>query len=200
MSKLGKVLALGIIIISVLTIKSLLSHEPYQGSITDPLQTNLITARMVTVNGEDGDVELSLLAEYSLKGVIKSKRKYSDYPARVSTYDFALAWGDLNKKEIDEHISYSQSSRWYFYRYKKDLPVSREYIANHSSNVHLIAADKTVLSKIKGAKENDYVWLKGYLVNVNFKDKPWNTSLTREDTGNGACEIMYVTDFIIMND
>lgn len=198
MSKLGKALALGIIIISVLTIKSLLSHEPYQGSIPDPLQTNLITARTVTVNGEDGDVELSLLAEYSLKGVIKSKRKYSDYPARVSTYDFALAWGDLNKKEIDEHISYSQSSRWYFYRYKKDLPVSREYIAKHSSNVHLIAADKKVLSKIKGAGDNDYVWLKGYLVNVNFKDKPWNTSLTREDTGNGACEIMYVTDFITL--
>lgn len=199
MSRLGKALTVGIIIVCILILHSLLSHEPYQGNIPDPVQTNLFNNRTVTVNGESGDVELSLLAEYSLKGVIKSKKKYGDYPSQVSKYDYALAWGDLNKREIDEHISYSQSGRWYFYHYSKKLPVSMKYIASHSANVHLIAADNKVLSMIKKAGENDYVQLTGYLVNVNFKDNPWRTSLTREDTGNGACEIMYVMDLKTMD-
>ena len=32
------------------------------------------------------------------------------------------------------------------------------------------------------------------LVNVNFDNGTWKSSLTRIDTGNGACEIMYVTE------
>lgn len=199
MSRFGKILSICIIIIFYFTIQSLLPHKPYQGSILDPVQTNLFNPRTVIVQGESGDVELSILAEYSLKGVIKSKKKYRDFPSQVSKYDYAIAWGDLNKQEIAEHISYSQSGRWYYYRYAQDIPVSREYIAGHSANVHLIAADHDVLKKISQAAKNDYVWLKGYLVNVNFKDDLWQTSLTRDDTGNGACEIMYVTDLAVID-
>ena len=34
----------------------------------------------------------------------------------------------------------------------------------------------------------------GYLVEANFPGaaKPWRSSLVRDDTGDGACELMYV--------
>ena len=117
----------------------------------------------------------------------------------MSVYDFALAWGDLNKKEIDQHIKYSQSGRWYRYRFPYDSPVSGQYIANHSANVHLIHKNEEILKKLKRSRKNHYVRLEGYLVSVNFQNAPWRSSLSRTDTGNGACEIMYVTNVKIIN-
>lgn len=197
MSRFHKFLLIGYVIAAVLLVSSLIAAEPYQGYIPDPVQTNLAEAGTITVAGEEGDVELSLLAEYAIEGVVKSKKKYSDYPAQVARYDFALAWGDLNKEEIDEYIKYSQSGRWCHYRYSLECPVNQEYISSHSANVHLIHKDEDILNKIKRVRKNEYVQLKGYLVNVNFKDGPWKSSLTRTDTGNGACEIMYVTNIAV---
>ncbi|MGE5397012.1 MAG: hypothetical protein ACM3MK_05685 [Chitinophagales bacterium] len=194
MSKLEKLLVVIGLIVTVLFAHSLLSREPYQGNIADPVQQNLTNVQIINTPGEDGDVQISLLAEYNIEAVVKGKRKYSDYPSQVSKYDFALAWGDLNEKEIDKNIKYSQSGRWYYYRYSDDTPVSGEYIANHSANVHLIHKDKDILNEIKKIRVNEHVRLQGYLVSVNFKNGPWKSSLSRTDTGNGSCEIMYVTD------
>ncbi len=198
MSKFGKLLLIGYVIIAILFVNALISVQPYQGNIAEPVQINLAEVETITIPGEAGDVELSLLAEYEIGGVLKGKKKYSDYPSQVSKYDIALAWGDLNKEEIDEHISYSQSGRWYYYRHSRDKLVSESYIANHSANMHLIHKDKAVLNKIKRIRENQYVRLEGYLVNVNFKDGPWKTSLFRTDTGDGACEIIYVTNVTLI--
>jgi len=138
-------------------------------------------------------VNATLLAEYTIEAVVKGKKKYSDYPSQISSYDFILAWGDLNRKDVGKYIRYSQSGRWYYFRYFQGLPVSVDYIGNHSANVHIIHQDKDVLNEIKSIGKGEHVILHGYLVNVNFKDGPWKSSLSRSDAGNGACEIMYVT-------
>jgi hypothetical protein len=39
---------------------------------------------------------------------------------------------------------------------------------------------------------NDLVELEGYLVYVKGDNFTWNSSLTRNDTGDGACEVLYV--------
>lgn len=193
MSKLEKLVIASIVLILIAIGNILLTPTPYQGAIVDPIQVNLVEEEIVYASYEDEDIPIVLLAEYTIEGVIKSKKEYSDYSSRVAKYDFALAWGDLNLKEIDEHLKYSQSGRWYYYVYDKDISVSGKYIAEHSANVHLIHQDSSVLKKIKKLKTDDHIRLKGYLVRVNFDDGPWESSLTRKDTGDGACEIMYVT-------
>jgi hypothetical protein len=59
--------------------------------------------------------------------------------------------------------------------------------------VHLIHSDKSILREIQSIGKGDHIKLDGYLVRVNFPNGPWTSSLTRNDTGNGACEILYVT-------
>ena len=54
------------------------------------------------------------------------------------------------------------------------------------------------LSKaVKGLKEGDAVELAGHLVDVAATKKTqnywWNSSMTTEDRGDGACEIIYLT-------
>lgn len=193
MSRLEKLIIACIVLVLFLFGRSLMLDAQYQGFIVDPVQINLPKDEVVLIPGKEGEVKATLVAEYTVEAVVKGKKKYSDYPSQISSYDFILAWGELNQKEASKCIKYSQSGRWYYYRYFKGLPVSVEYIGSHSANVHIIHKDEEVFNKIKKIDKGDHVILHGYLVNVNFKDGWWNSSLSRNDTGNGACEIMYVT-------
>lgn len=199
MSRLEKITILGIIIVVLLFGKSLIPEGNHIGELPDPVQIKLNEPKTISITGQSGDVDITLLAEYTIEAVVKSKKKYnSDYPSQVSSYDLALAWGNLNKEEIDKNIKYSQRSRWYFYRYTNDNLVGQDYISKHSTNVHIIHKDDSVLKELKSMRENDRVKLEGYLVNVNFSNGPWKSSLTRSDTGNGSCEIMYVINVDII--
>lgn len=193
---LAVVLVVPLVIVAMLW----LSKEPYTGFIADPVQSNLGAAETVLIKGDRGDVALSLLARYSIEAVVKSKNHQSDYAAQISKYDLALAWGTLNDPVIDSHISYGQNGRFYFYQWSPGTTVSPAYIASHSANVHLIHSSGNILRDIKGIGEDDHIRLEGFLVNANFKDGAWKTSLTRNDTGNGSCEILYVTDVEILDE
>ncbi len=171
-----------------------LGSDPYTGYIADPVQVGLDGGENIQVLGDEGFVSVTLLAKYSVEAVVKSKNHLSDYASQVSKYDLALAWGELNYKNIDDYISYGQGTRCYTYHWSEGLPVTPAYIATHSANTHLIHSNKDVLKKIKSISKGDHIKLEGYLVCVNFPYGPWRSSLTRNDTGNGACEIMYVTD------
>ena len=72
-------------------------------------------------------------------------------------------------------------------------------ISEYFSNNHLIPSDKKIENQIKSIKENDFVKIDGYLVNVYCKKSNgsyfyWNSSTSRSDSGNGACEVIYVTN------
>jgi hypothetical protein len=194
MSKLEKILITCIVVGLFIIGNTVLNPIIYEGNIPDPVQTILKEPETVYILADEVNIPIVLLAEYTVEGVIKSKKKYNDYPSRIAQYDVALAWGSLNEKEIDSHINYSQRGRWYYYSYDRNVSVSSSYIAEHSANMHLINQDPLVLKKIENINVNDHIKLIGYLVNVNFDNGTWGSSLTRTDTGNGACEIMYVTD------
>ena len=183
----------------VLLVYTLWPSEPYTLYIADPVQRGLDGSQAINILGDEGYVSLSLLASYDIEAVVKSTNRLRDYPAQVSRYDFVLAWGDLNREDIDDTISYAQGMRFYTYRWSADAPVSPAYIGSHSANVHIIHSDQNILKKVRGIRKNDHIRLQGYLVQVNFPDGPWRSSLTRTDSGNGACEIMYVTGVQVLN-
>lgn len=58
--------------------------------------------------------------------------------------------------------------------------------------MHLVPANPSVASQMKKIKD-DLVYLKGSLIEIQASDGwRWKSSLSREDTGNGACELMKV--------
>ena len=63
----------------------------------------------------------------------------------------------------------------------------------HSGNMHLIPADPGVESDLDAVREGELVRLSGYLVDARGPQGfTWNTSLSRDDTGGGSCELFYV--------
>jgi hypothetical protein len=145
--------------------------------------------------------EVRPLARYSIKArVLSRKRYFFDDTADISPLDLALGWGNMSDSAVLNHISVSQSGRWYEYYYQPDCPASPKAIATQSANVHCLPADSSVWKDLRNLRVNSFVELKGFLVEVQ-KDgaPPWTSSLVRDDQGAGACEILWVTDVRELN-
>lgn len=61
--------------------------------------------------------------------------------------------------------------------------------------MHMIPATPAVAERLADLDEGRRVRLTGWLVDIETTDGyRWSTSLRRDDSGNGACEIVYVCD------
>lgn len=163
----------------------------------EPVQILCENVKPIIKQIKNGKYTLFPQANYKFSGIVTSKEPYwYGWAGKVAPIDLALAWGKLAEPEISRLIKYSQGNRWYYYEYKTGCPVDNLYIMTHSANNHIIPADDNVLKAVKSIKRKEKVVLEGYLVNVKGKYKGeefwWNTSLSRTDTGDGACEIFYV--------
>lgn len=118
--------------------------------------------------------------------------------AQLSPVDLALGWGPMARDEVIKDIRVRQSGRFYFWRVDT-FPIPRREIETNSANMHFIPATETVASVLKSVRAGDTVRFKGYLVRVEADDGwRWVSSTTRNDTGNGACEIVLIDDLQIL--
>jgi len=171
-------------------------NQPYSGPshLDDPIQVAIDEESVSYIDDDGNIINISLFASYQgFFGVQGVKRYITDGAASVSPRDFILSWGDLNQVDVDKDISYSQSGRWYYYRYSPESTVSGDYIGTHSANTHIIPENEEIEKLIKKVRENDLIYMEGFLADVHFQNGDWSSSETRTDTGNGACEIFYVT-------
>jgi hypothetical protein len=59
--------------------------------------------------------------------------------------------------------------------------------------MHMIPATPLIERRLTALRPNDVVRLRGYLVEAEAPDGwRWRSSLSREDTGAGACEVVWV--------
>ena len=115
-----------------------------------------------------------------------------DEPAETPRLDLALGWGRMSDARVLADIDITQSGRWYRWR-TDDFPIPRREIETHSANMHLIPANDRVEDELDDIDAGQIVELRGYLVGVEADDGwRWISSLSREDTGASACELVYV--------
>ena len=115
-------------------------------------------------------------------------------PAALIPEDLALAWGPILAPPYKGRISYSQYSRFFFWR-TSDGSLDRGTIVSHAANVHVIPASPRLRTAVRCVSEGDDVRLEGWLVDVDGVSDPafrWGTSTTREDEGPGSCETVYL--------
>ena len=136
------------------------------------------------------------LAGYEGQFRVLSRENYrSGREAEISPVDFALGWGTMADPAVYKQLSIRQSNRWYYWRYENQPPIPRHEIEIQSANTHLIPANTAVAKQLAEIDQDDLIYLKGHLVEVKAGDGwTWRSSLSREDTGNGACELMLVEE------
>jgi hypothetical protein len=171
-----------------------ITHEPGIIAPQSPVQLNVTDAKRFKYK----EFKITPLAKFSIEArILSRKRYYFGRAAKLVPVDLALGWGAMSDESVLKSIKISQSNRFYFW-FVKRFPIPKQEIITHSSNMHLIPANSEIRSKIKQARKGSLVKFSGYLVKVVCDDGwHWNSSLRRDDVGNGACELVWVEEFEI---
>ena len=170
-------------------------HPAGQIAPHPPLQFSVRNVRTL----QHGDYRLTPLAGFDISARVLAKEDY--YLGResdLSPTDLAMGWSIMSDSQILKEIEISQSGRWYRWR-TNQLPAPQRDIERSSANMHIIPAEDGVAKQLERVRQGDLVRVEGYLVRVDAADGwHWVSSLTREDVGHGACELIYAQRLTIL--
>lgn len=154
-----------------------------------PVQQTLQAPATIT----RGEFTLTPLASFAVEARLLSRLAYSDEGSALAPLDFALGWGRMSDTAVIEQLDVSQGSRFFTYRWEQQPPIPQQEIVVSATNVHLIPADAAVEAALKRLRVGQVIELKGVLVEARREDGwYWRSSLSRGDSGNGACELLLV--------
>ncbi len=140
------------------------------------------------------------VASYEIHGLVVSHNNISAFTdiyhdkSSVDIKDLCLIWGENIQSSNYLNLKF-WSEPWSCHYFTKSEVVFENFFPDKLSNNHLLSTDSSVRKTIQSIKIGDQVYLSGQLINYYQKDTPSfirKTSLTRKDTGNGACEVFLV--------
>jgi hypothetical protein len=142
---------------------------------------------------ELNDFHLEAQAAYDITARVLSVERYRmDGGANLAPIDFAVGWGPMSDSAVLEHFKVTQGAR-FFTIYPDEEAIDLATALQSSANMHIIPANSLVMRQLKKARSGSLVHLQGFLVNASTDEGfTWHSSLTRNDTGDGACELFYV--------
>jgi len=157
----------------------------------------------VTFNGVNYRVEPQY--DYDLHGLIVSYRHH-DGDSRMhrrandhlNMLDVCVVWGD---NAAGDHIRKLNFWNGIFTCNveTRDLDAWNQFRMNQLSNNHLLSDDDYVREQVMGIRVGDQIRVQGWLASYsNETGSKRGTSTTREDTGDGACETIFIDRFEIV--
>jgi len=173
-----------------------------KSSFRDPIQFKT-TKRPFSFfyRGETYDIEP--VANYELWGLVVTKNNINSWAdimhtdASVDIKDICVIWGENVAGSDYQKVNFSSGDFTCYFQY----PYMTVFDHNKISNNHLLSDNLNVREKIRNAKIGDQIHVKGMLVNYSPRSNPkWRrvSSTIRTDTGNGACEVLFVNEFDIL--
>lgn len=163
-----------------------------------PNQTNIQQNGVSAAEFKHNGYTIKPLQNIELTARVLSTEHYAfDREADLAKVDLALGWGPMSDDAILKQIDISQSNRFYYW-HVESFPIPREEIESNSANMHMVAANQQIEKTLKNIKPGQSVKISGYLIEARANDGwHWKSSLSRHDTGAGACELVYVNALVI---
>jgi hypothetical protein len=163
-----------------------IDHPPGILAAAEPLQRDIESAPLI----ERGAFRLRPRAEFTATVRVLRREDYSlGELARLVPTDYAVGWGPMSDSKVLEDVQIAQSNRFYFWR-TEHWPVDRATIESHSANWHVIPDNAAVRAVLGRVRRGSLVEFEGELVDVEGAEGRMETSLSRSDTGAGACEVL----------
>jgi len=157
----------------------------------DPIQENVDDGP----RWEIGDYSVQALARFEIDARVLSAEHYRfDRGAELAPVDLALGWGPMSSNAVIDTLEISQGGRFYQW-WSREPMIAPAEITRHSANMHLVPIDPDVRATLLDARRGSLVHLKGWLIEARGKDGfRWRSSLSRADSGAGACELVLVEE------
>ncbi len=175
-----------------------------QEVLNQPKQTS-VRKRAFSVSQNNVSYTIEPRYQYELSGVVVSSRYHdADYGLHkiwndhLNAADLCVIWG------VNVHVPDLNALKFwngqFTCNYKtRDRATWEQFKENQISNNHLLSDDEVIRNTIEQVRVGDQVQLSGWLAKYsNDQGFSRDTSITRDDKGNGACETIYVEDFRIV--
>ncbi len=148
-----------------------------------------------------GSFHLKPLARFSIEARLLHRKIYRyDREAALAPVDLAVGWGPMSDQAVLDRLDISQSMRFFWYEYRLPPPIPPEQIVSHGANLHIIPATPEIEAECKTLREGELIYLQGDLVEATGPGiGTWRSSLTRTDSGKGACELVLVDDVRLLD-
>jgi hypothetical protein len=178
-----------------------LADEPKQVAVRDK-------AFRVNVEGVEYDIQPRF--SYDLYGVVVElhhsdswwEYAHAEWNDHVNIVDLCVVWGGSATSGVYRELSY-EHTQWECWYRTSSREVFEQFSGNELSNNHLITEDARLAKKMKEVRIGDQVRFTGYLADYTTymngqATGTRTTSTVRTDSGEGACEVVYVTDLQVL--
>jgi hypothetical protein len=145
------------------------------------------------------DLTLQPLATFEFDARLISLAWYSrGTEADYSPVDLGISWGPMSDSANIDALTWAHDSRFLTYRYADRPPIPQAELDRSIANLHVLPASGAVLDRIEQLRPGQRIVGRGVLVNATRADGwHWNSSLSRDDTGAGACELLLLSDIAV---
>lgn len=176
--------------------EKIISYPSGQTAPDQPIQQNLSFNK----EWQKDEFNFKALADYKIKARVLSRNNFSiGRESKISPVDLALGWGPMSDQDIIDKIDITQSNRWYHWK-TETYPLSNREISLNSANVHIIPKDDLIEDKLNEVYKGSLIEMQGYLVEVTMDDGwHWRSSIRRDDTSGGSCELFWVEELTILD-
>jgi len=174
----------------------------------EPVQTT-VSDHKFTIDYRGHTTQVRTLASYQIWGVVVSHNDPAEWyrfdithdKLSLDTRDLCMVWAGNVKTDSYRNFTYYNDDYMCTFRSMPNKNISGFQVYQVSNN-HLITNDQHVRDTLASVELGDQVYVQGYL--VSYSEDRWHgnwrtSSLTRYDTGDGACEVIYVSDLQILH-
>lgn len=147
------------------------------------------------------------LFRYELNGLVVSRHRsdslldvsHRRWRDRLNIMDLCVVWGKNIGSGVYRRMKFWNRDFTCMCEFP-DEATARLFSGSHLSNNHILCADDALSRRILRARPGDQVRFKGYLASYSQPANQFQrgSSTVRDDTGDGACETVFVTEFEVL--
>ncbi len=148
------------------------------------------------------------LAQYELWGLVVSQHDTSTWwnwihaawNDHLNVMDLCVVFAENAERGSYQGLDYSSGQFQCFVQTHSER-LWQGFSMRALANNHLLTDDRALARRLRGVRVGDQVHVRGYLSEYSHQlggGFRRGTSLTRDDTGNGACETVYVQQFEVL--
>jgi hypothetical protein len=203
--RLGLLFCLALWLLSLIFVKRLPGPAAIDPRLLgEPQQTAGNVPAPFRVEKNDLTYIVTPLFHYELFGLVVSQhrsdslldyhhRRWQDY---LNIKDLCVVWGANIRSGVYRRLKFRSRD----FTCLCDIP-DRETAAlfswRHVANNHILCVDRELSRRIRAVRLGDQIHFRGYLCSYSQPANRFSrgSSTVRDDTGNGACETVFVTEF-----
>lgn len=191
-----------IVLLGIHQVMDLYAHRPLDRPpgvlvASEPVQRE--PAERTPINRDE--FTLLPLADFAFEARVLLVSRYRfDAESALAPYDLGIGWGRMSDTAVIDQLGLTQSARFLTWRWHDAPPIPTEEITRSAANVHVIPANDVVARQVAKLRSGQRVRATGVLVEATRSDGwRWRSSLSREDGGQGACELMYLAEVTVLD-